>query len=108
MTPGEGREPRTGSGQDLLDYLNDMVTLAGREDILDLLDRTLEEARADEREQISFQLGLVAGEGYRGWRELQDACEQVLLRSKTLEEIRDRLVGLVAESKAVRFSEADG
>lgn len=65
----------------------------------------LEAARADERAMISYQLGLVAGEGYKLHRALQDSCEDILLTSQTPEEVRDALIETVTQSKAFKFSE---
>jgi hypothetical protein len=72
---------------------------------LDFLDKLLAEARAEERARISFQLGLVAGEGYKGWKDLEGECETILLEAQTSDEVRDRLIDLVAESKSFSFSD---
>lgn len=84
---GEAREPTLATGMDLLKLLERERTDPPRTSaehelrqdvILDFLDRLLDEVRAEERARISFQLGLVAGEGYKLFNDTLSALERLM------------------------------
>lgn len=104
--PGEGREPRTPDGQGLLVLIEGFksrgaLTEAATDALLDCVDETLAAARDEERSLMAFNLGLVAGEGYKQLHELQEWIRALLdnWSANTKGGLFDELAEILAASK---------